>query len=53
LGVILLDPAAFNANGIEGHPDGKLLIVHSARGELYLVNGETGEQRWWTWVVAA
>ncbi|OGO38543.1 MAG: hypothetical protein A2W35_16020 [Chloroflexi bacterium RBG_16_57_11] len=36
-------PGAFNTNGIEATPDGKsLLIVHSARGELYLVNKETG-----------
>jgi sugar lactone lactonase YvrE len=35
---------AFNANGIEATPDGKsLLIVHSARGELYLVDKETGD----------
>jgi sugar lactone lactonase YvrE len=37
-------PGAFNANGIEATPDGKsLLIVHSARGELYRVDPETGE----------
>lgn len=34
----------FNANGIEATPDDKwLLIVHSARGELYRVDPQTGE----------
>ena len=39
-------PGAFNANGIEATPDGKsLLVVNSTRGELYLVNKETGEAK--------
>jgi sugar lactone lactonase YvrE len=34
----------FNSNGIEATPDGKwLLVVHSARGELYRVDPQTGE----------
>jgi sugar lactone lactonase YvrE len=34
----------FNANGIEASPNGKwLLVVHSARGELYRVDPKTGE----------
>lgn len=37
-------PGAFNANGIEATADGKwLLVVHSNRGELYRVDGITGE----------
>ena len=37
-------PGAFNANGIEASPDGQwLLLVHSARGELYRVDPQTGE----------
>ena len=36
-------PGTFNANGIEATPDGKwLLVVHSSRGELYRVDGQTG-----------
>lgn len=37
-------PGAFNANGIEASSNGKqLLVVHSARGELYRVDPKTGE----------
>ncbi|MCL4265317.1 MAG: superoxide dismutase [Anaerolineae bacterium] len=37
-------PGAFNSNGIEATPGGRwLLIVHSARGELYRVDPATGE----------
>ena len=37
-------PGALNANGIEASPDGQwLLLVHSARGELYRVDPQTGE----------
>jgi sugar lactone lactonase YvrE len=36
-------PGAFNTNGIDATPNGKyLLIVHSARGELYRVDPATG-----------
>jgi outer membrane protein assembly factor BamB len=36
-------PFVFNSNGIEASPDGKsLLIVNSARGELYRVDPDTG-----------
>jgi sugar lactone lactonase YvrE len=37
-------PGAFNANGIEATPDGRwLIIVSTARGELYRVNPRTGQ----------
>jgi sugar lactone lactonase YvrE len=37
-------PGAFNANGIEATPNGKwLIVVHSARGELYRVDPATGQ----------
>jgi sugar lactone lactonase YvrE len=43
-GDFIFVPGAFNANGIEATPDGmSVLIVHSSRGELYLVDKETGE----------
>ncbi len=36
-------PGAFNANGIVATPNGKsLIIVHSGRGELYVVAPDTG-----------
>ena len=36
-------PGAFNANGIEATPNGKsLIVVNSARGELYRVDPATG-----------
>jgi len=37
-------PGGFNANGIEATADGKwLLVVNSTTGELYRVDGKTGE----------
>ena len=39
-------PGAFNANGIDGYPNGQwLIIVHSAEGALYRVDRDTGFAR--------